>query len=87
MPEVWDQQSAFGRMLTDRRQAFMASCLLMLAADNSIYGLDAVGRHRDPVPRDPGLGLREYLAGLRVKRARDQTGEMENHHPVDRDGF
>src|ERR1700755_3397661 len=36
---AWDQQSAFGRMLDPiADKLLVASCLLMLAADNSIHG-------------------------------------------------
>src|SRR6266545_1783472 len=36
---MWDQQSAFGRMLDPiADKLLVASCLLMLAADNSIHG-------------------------------------------------
>src|ERR1700730_17917364 len=36
---IWDQQSAFGRMLDPiADKLLVASCLLMLAADNSIHG-------------------------------------------------
>jgi cardiolipin synthase len=41
----------------------VASCLLMLAADGIIHGW-TLGRHRDPVPRNPGVGVAEYLAAL-----------------------
>src|SRR5260221_12640993 len=36
---IWDQQSAFGRMLDPiAAKLLVASCLLMLAADHSIHG-------------------------------------------------
>src|SRR6201987_119203 len=36
---IWNQQSAFGRMLDPiADKLLVASCLLMLAADNSIHG-------------------------------------------------
>src|SRR4029078_12388320 len=36
---IWDQQSAFGRMLDPiADKLLVASCLLMLAADGSIHG-------------------------------------------------
>jgi cardiolipin synthase len=57
---IWDQQSAFGRMLDPTRQA--AGRFLPADARRRQLDpwLDAVGRSRDPVPRDPVSGLREY---------------------------
>ena len=47
--------------------------------------LDAVGRHRDPVPRNPGLGPARISRRAAGQRARDQAREMEDHHPAGRD--
>ena len=79
---MWDQQSAFGRMLDPiADKLLVASCLLMLAADNSIMA-GRCGRHRDPVPRDPGVGLAGISRRAAGQRSRDQACEMEDHHPA-----
>jgi len=64
---MWDQQSAFGRMLdpiADKLQ--VASCLLMLAADNSIHGWTLWAAIVILCREILVSGLREYLAALRV---------------------
>ena len=64
---MWDQQSAFGRMLdpiADR--LLVASCLLMLAADNSIHGWTLWAAIVILCREILVSGLREYLAALRV---------------------
>ena len=83
---IWDQQSAFGRMLDPiADKLLVASCLLMLAADDTHPWLDAVGRHRDPVPRDPGVGPARISRRAAGQRARDQARQMEDHHAAGRD--
>ena len=83
---IWDQQSAFGRMLDPiADKLLVASCLLMLAADNCNSRLDAVGRHRDPVPRNPGLGPARISRRTPGQRTRHQAGEMEDHDTAGRD--
>src|SRR3979409_141582 len=64
---ILDQHSAFGRMLDPiADKLLVASCLLMLAAENSIHGwalwAAVVVRGREILVS----GLREYLAALRV---------------------
>ena len=54
---IWDQHSAFGRMLDPiADKLLVASCLLDAGRGRHHPRLDAVGRHRDPVPRNPGVG-------------------------------
>ena len=64
---IWDQHSAFGRMLDPiADKLLVASCLLMLAADFSIRGL-ALWPAIVILCREILVsGLREYLAALRV---------------------
>jgi cardiolipin synthase len=64
---IWDQQSAFGRMLDPiADKLLVASCLLMLAADNSIHGWTLWAAIVILCREILVSGLREYLAGLRV---------------------
>ena len=83
---IWDQQSAFGRMLDPiADKLLVASCLLMLAADNSIHGWTLWAAIVILCREILVSGLREYLAALAGQRPRDQTREMEDHHPAGRD--
>ena len=64
---IWDQQSAFGRMLDPiADKLLVASCLLMLAADNSIHGWTLWAAVVILCREILVSGLREYLAELRV---------------------
>ena len=64
---IWDQQSAFGRMLDPiADKLLVASCLLMLAADNSIHGWTLWAAIVILCREILVSGLREYLAALRV---------------------
>jgi cardiolipin synthase len=64
---IWDQQSAFGRMLDPiADKLLVASCLLMLAADNSIHGWTLWAAVVILCREILVSGLREYLAALRV---------------------
>jgi cardiolipin synthase len=64
---IWDQQSAFGRMLDPiADKLLVASCLLMLAADNSIHGWTLWAGIVILCREILVSGLREYLAALRV---------------------
>src|ERR1051326_8837779 len=64
---IWDQQSAFGRMLdTIADKLLVASCLLMLAADNSIHDRTLWAAMVILCREILVSGLREYLAALRV---------------------
>jgi cardiolipin synthase (CMP-forming) len=64
---IWDQQSAFGRMLDPiADKLLVASCLLILAADNSIHGWTLWAAIVILCREILVSGLREYLAALRV---------------------
>jgi cardiolipin synthase len=64
---MWGQQSTFGRMLDPiADKLLVASCLLMLAADNSIHGWTLWAAIVILCREILVSGLREYLAGLRV---------------------
>jgi len=64
---IWDQQSAFGRMLDPiADKLLVASCLLMLAADGVIHGWTLWAAIVILCREILVSGLREYLAGLRV---------------------
>jgi cardiolipin synthase (CMP-forming) len=64
---VWGQQSAFGRMLDPiADKLLVSSCLLMLAADESIHGWSLWAAIIILCRELLVSGLREYLAGLRV---------------------
>jgi cardiolipin synthase len=64
---IWDQQSALGRMLDPiADKLLVASCLLMLAADNSIHRWTLWAAIVILCREILVSGLREYLAGLRV---------------------
>ena len=64
---IWDQQSAFGRMLDPiADKLLVASCLLILAADNSIHGWTLWAAVVILCREILVSGLREYLAALRV---------------------
>jgi cardiolipin synthase len=64
---VWNQQSAFGRMLDPiADKLLVASCLLMLAADGTINGWSLWAAVVILCREILVSGLREYLAALRV---------------------
>src|SRR5256885_14096618 len=64
---IWDQQSAFGRMLDPiADKLLVASCLLMLAADGTIRGWSLLAAIVILCREILVSGLREYLAELRV---------------------
>src|ERR1041384_2063987 len=64
---IWDQQSALGRMLGPiPDKLLVSSCLLMLAADNSIHGWTLWAAIVILCREILVSGLREYLAALRV---------------------
>src|ERR1700742_1462890 len=64
---IWDQHSALGRMLDPiADKLLVASCLLMLAAENSIHGWALWAAIVILCREILVSGLREYLAGLRV---------------------
>src|ERR1700756_1816079 len=64
---IWNQQSAFGRMLDPiADKLLVASCLLMLAADGIIHGWSLWAAIIILCREILVSGLREYLAGLRV---------------------
>ncbi len=64
---IWDQQSAFGRMLDPiADKLLVASCLLMLAADGIIHNWSLWAAIVILCREILVSGLREYLAALRV---------------------
>ena len=64
---IWDQHSAFGRMLDPiADKLLVASCLLMLAADGIIHGWTLWAAIVILCREILVSGLREYLAALRV---------------------
>ena len=64
---IWNQQSAFGRMLDPiADKLLVASCLLMLAADGIIHGWSLWFAIVILCREILVSGLREYLAALRV---------------------
>src|ERR1700736_4220336 len=64
---AWRQQSTFGRMLDPiADKLLVASCLLMLAANNTFNGLTLWAAIVILCREILVSGLREYLAGLRV---------------------
>jgi cardiolipin synthase len=64
---IWNQQSAFGRMLDPiADKLLVASCLLMLAADGIIHGWTLWAAIVILCREILVSGLREYLAELRV---------------------
>src|SRR5690349_11748591 len=65
---IWDQQSAFGRMLDPiADKLLVASCLLVLAADDKFRGFGVLLAAIVILCREILVsGLREYLAALRV---------------------
>src|SRR6201995_4537083 len=64
---IWNQQSAFGRMLDPiADKLLVASCLLMLAADGIIHGWSIWAAMVILCREILVSGLREYLAALRV---------------------
>lgn len=64
---IWNQQSAFGRMLDPiADKLLVASCLLMLAADGIIHGWALWAAIVILCREIVVSGLREYLAALRV---------------------
>ena len=83
---IWDQQSAFGRMLDPiADKLLVASCLLMLAADSSIHGWTLWAAIVILCREILVSGLREYLAASARQRARDEARKMEDHGAAGRD--
>ena len=83
---IWDQHSAFGRMLDPiADKLLVASCLLMLAADGIIHGWTLWAAIVILCREILVSGLREYLAALARQRARDQARQMEDHDSAGRD--
>lgn len=67
LARIWQQQSAFGKMLDPiADKLLVASCLLMLAADETIKGWSLWAAIVILCREILVSGLREYLAGLRV---------------------
>jgi len=65
---MWNQQSAFGRMLDPIADKLLVSaCLLMLAADDTIKGWSLWAAIVILCREILVSGLREYLAALRVR--------------------
>src|ERR1700704_2190566 len=72
---IWDQHSAFGRMLDPiADKLLVASCLLMLAADGIIHGWTLWAAIVILCREIQVSGLREYLAALRVSVPVTQVG-------------
>src|SRR3981081_3199111 len=65
---IWDQHSAFGRMLDPiADKLLVASCLLVLAADDKFRGFGLLFAAIVILCREIlGAGVREYRAALRV---------------------
>jgi cardiolipin synthase len=64
---MWGQQSSLGRMLDPiADKLLVASCLLMLAAEETIHGLTLLAAVIILCREILVSGLREYLAALRV---------------------
>ena len=64
---IWGQQSSLGRMLDPiADKLLVASCLLMLAADETIHGWSLLAAVIILCREILVSGLREYLAELRV---------------------
>ena len=79
LARIWGQQSSLGRMLDPiADKLLVASCLLMLAADDTIRGWSLLGRDRHPVPRDPGLGPARISRRAARQRAGDAARQMED---------
>ena len=80
LARTWGQQSAFGRMLDPiADKLLVASCLLMLAADETIQGWSLWAAIMILCREILVSGLREYLAELRVSVPVTQAREMEDH--------
>jgi cardiolipin synthase len=80
---ILDQHSAFGRMLDPiADKLLVASCLLMLAAENSIHGWTLWAAIVILCREILVSGLSRRLAR---QRAGDQARQMENHRATGRD--
>ena len=67
LARVWSQQSTLGKMLDPiADKLLVAATLLMLVADRTINSWSIWAAIVILSPRNPGVGLREYLAELRV---------------------
>ena len=77
---IWGQQSSLGRMLDPiADKLLVASCLLMLAADDTIRGWSLLGGDHHPVPRNPGVGPARISRRTARQRAGDAARQMEDH--------
>jgi cardiolipin synthase (CMP-forming) len=67
LARAWSQQSSLGRMLDPiADKLLVASCLMMLAAENTIHGWSLIAAAVILCREILVSGLREYLAELRV---------------------
>ena len=88
LARAWSQQSSLGRMLDPIADKLLVSAvILMLAANQTIAGVNALGRDRHPLPRNPGLGLARISGRAPRAAAGDGARQMEDRRPVDRAGL
>ena len=79
-PACWGQQSSLGRMLDPiADKLLVASCLLMLAAEETHPRLVAARRRHHPVPRNPGVGPARISRRAARQRAGDAARQVEDH--------
>lgn len=77
---IWDQQSSLGKMLDPiADKLLVASCLLMLAADETIRGWSLWAAIVILCREILVSGLREYLGRRPHQRTGVAIGEVENH--------
>ena len=79
LARTWGQQSSLGRMLDPiADKLLVASCLLMLAAEETIRGWSLLAAVVILCREILVSGLREYLAELRVARPGHPARQMED---------
>ena len=80
LARTWGQQSSLGRMLDPiADKLLVASCLLMLAAEETIRGWSAARSRRHSLPRDIGFRPARISRRIESRRSGDAPRQMEDN--------
>ena len=88
LARAWSQQSSLGRMLDPIADKLLVSAvILVLAANQTISGPDALGGDRHPLPGNPGLGPARTSGRAQGSAAGYRSRQVEDLRPVHRPGL